>query len=228
MELATVFALWKRRKMSHAVAKEQMMLCRSRGTKAFIAEVDYHAAWERAKRQAALRELLTSLIRMRPFKTLPTVVEWQSERARLFGSATRFKFLVLNGDTRFGKTSFAKHVYGPDHSLVVPCQNVSEPYLKDLKDHHKVIIFDEASPAMVVSNKALFQAGLDPVILSQSRCQDYAYSIWVYGLPMIVCTNDWQVPGAVSSHDRKWLDGNSVCIDVTEPMWMEHQPLQDL
>lgn len=211
--------------MTSAICKEQMMLCRSRGTRGAIQEVEYHEAWQRARQEAAYRALLQGLIKMKPFKSLSEVVDWLHQRASKYGHGTRFKFLVANGPSRYGKTQWAKALYGVDNTLVIPCQGVLQPNLKELcRTRARAIVFDEASPQMVVANKALFQAGIDPVLLAQSKCNDYAYSVFVYGMPMVVCTNDWDI--GVSPHDREWLDKNSVVIQVTEPLWEEHEPLQ--
>ena len=68
VELSTVFNLWKRHKMTSAICKEQMMLCRSRGTRGAIQEVEYHEAWQRARQEAAYRALLQGLVKMKPFE----------------------------------------------------------------------------------------------------------------------------------------------------------------
>jgi hypothetical protein len=60
---------------------------------------------------------------------------------------------------------------------------------------------------MVIKNKEAFQAGLSPVMLGQSQCNEHSYACWLYGVPLIVSTNDWMV--GAKPHDQKWLDANS-------------------
>ena len=64
-----------------------------------------------------------------PFKVIPQVGEWKLQYfAPEFAAASRFKFLVLEGDSRFGKTRFACSSFGVEHTYVCNCQGVKQPF----------------------------------------------------------------------------------------------------
>ena len=60
-------------------------------------------------------------------------------------------------------------------------------------------------------------------MLGQSNCNEHAYACWLYGIPLVVSTNDWRV--GASDDQAAWLNANSVVIQVTEPMWLEIAPI---
>ena len=225
VEPGFVYELWRKRKMSHEVCIDQLMMSRGRGCRGYVADVEYNLKWERAKAQAAQKVVLEALIQWKPNKELAVVLEWVQMHRAKFGTATRFKFLVLNGPSRFGKTSYAKNVFGPDVTLVLSCQGALQPALDRLEPHHRCIVCDEANHEMVCRNKQVFQAGLDQVQLGQSQCNQHAYTAFVYAMPIIVCTNDWLVGATRDQAD--WCHANSVLVQVDEPMWRDELPLAD-
>ena len=102
----------------------------------------------------------------------------------------------------------------------------SRHFRRMLRGKHRSIVFDEGDEFMVLQNKQLFQSGLDMVTLAQSNCQQFAYSVWLYGVPLIISTNSWY-DVKVSPSDREWLDRNSVVVPVNAPLWTDMEPLQD-
>ena len=68
---------------------------------------------------------------------------------------SRYKFLVLCGNSGTGKTWFCKYITGnPDECLEVNCANCPEPDLRAFDPFvHKAVLFDEASPSMVLAQK---------------------------------------------------------------------------
>ena len=74
------------------------------------------------------------------------------------------RFLVLDGPTQLGKTIFASNLAGPQHMLELNCASTMEPNLRDFdNDVHRAVVFDEASCAMVLRHKKLFQGGVQPL-----------------------------------------------------------------
>ena len=118
-----------------------------------------------------------------------------------------------------GKTRYAVALYGKNKTLVLSCQGVRSPKLKEFRRHKHSCVFDEADHAMVFGNKQIFQAGLDDITLGQSTCNEHAYRVWLYAVPLIVSTNDWLL--GASEEQIAWLSQNSVVLNVTEPMWLE-------
>ena len=54
---------------------------------------------------------------------------------------------------------------------------------------HQVIIWDEISPRQVLANEVVFQGGVNLVTMSQSRCNNFAYSVWLWQVPQVLCSN---------------------------------------
>ena len=74
-----------------------------------------------------------------------------------FAAASRFKLLVLEGDSRFGKTRFACSSFGVEHTYVCNCQAVKQPFLARLDmRQHKALVMDEPSAELVEKGKAVF------------------------------------------------------------------------
>ena len=219
VEQAYVFGLWKRYKMEDDIAQQEIIRARGRGTKGYLQEIDFNRRWRQAQLDKAERLLIEWTLPLRPSKCFKAVIEWMKLFSEEYGRATRFPFLVLNGESRLGKTRYAVQLWGKAQTLVVSCQGVLKPNLKDFTRTTRCIVYDEASHDMVVANKQVFQAGLDEVMLGQSACNEHAYSVWLYAVPMVVSTNNWLL--GATEEDAAWLRKNSVVVDVTEPRWME-------
>ena len=221
VEQSFIFGLWKEYKMYDDVARGEIILARGTGTQRFLNEIKWTQSWRADKVAAANHRFMEWLIPMMPFRRYPEVTEFTGQfLPENMGRSTRFKFLLLLGDSRFGKTRFATSLFGHESTLVLTCQGANIPPMKSftrVKD--KCVVFDEATSNMVVNNKSLFQAGLDTVLLGQSQCGQHQYSVWTYGVPMIVCTNDWG--NDVTDTQMLWLEANSIRLHVTEPMWRE-------
>ena len=115
------------------------------------------------------------------------------------------------------KTTRAKHLFGPDKTLVVNCQSCEEPSLDEYTGQ-KCIVLDEATPQMCVHNKVLMQATAQGVILRQSKTQMYARRVNLYGVAIVVCTNEWRKQEDTSA-EAEWLRKNSYCVKITSPMY---------
>ena len=73
----------------------------------------------------------------------------------------RYKFLVITGPSRLGKTMFARTLAKPGWTtLELNCAGGSEPDLRAYRlREHDCIVFDEITAFQVVKQKKLFQAG---------------------------------------------------------------------
>ncbi|CAE7499305.1 unnamed protein product, partial [Symbiodinium sp. CCMP2592] len=96
-------------------------------------------------------------------------------------------------------------------TLELNCASSMEPNLRDFNnDVHRAIVFDEASCAMVLRHKKLFQGGVQPLELASSNTNCYSYKVWVYGTMMIVTSNTWTAElHELSPEDASWLRSNS-------------------
>jgi hypothetical protein len=159
----------------------------------------------------------------RPWKEFANVLAWKAQYVKdNYGKLHRFKFLVLHGPSRLGKTQFALHLFGPQHTFYCNCQSATEPNLKDFqREIHKAIVLDEVHAGMVVSNKSLFQCHAEGVSLMESRCQQFATSRFLYQVALILCTNNWCPQELKDRENGDWLVKNSVVVSIEEPCWQE-------
>ena len=157
----------------------------------------------------------------RPFHTHPLIQEWLAQYTESGAAQYRYKSLLLRGKSRSGKTQKACSIYGFAKSLVVNCQGL-ETHLPSLthlnRSEHAAVILDEANYKQVIANKQFFQAGARAVQLGQSACNQFAYSVFVYKLPIILCSNKFPmtVEEGLSPEDADWLSAN--IIDVPAPV----------
>ena len=158
---------------------------------------------------------------VRAFKPQPLLEVFQ-EQFKVIRS--RYKFFVANGDSCTGKTVWAKHITGNTAEVYyVNCASCPEPDIRLLKAHHKVILLDEASPAMILRQKLLIQGPPDFVSLGCSTTNCHAYQVFVSGIQFVICSNKWisEVDNLECVEDREWLRENSIVLDVgKEPMFI--------
>ena len=220
-----VIALWKVRKLSTETAVREVK--QARGTTITylrelnkIDEIDE----EQFIREEQVRILALIEANRSPFRLILDVALWQRQyleftEGGIWGKDSRFKFLVLTGPSSFGKTQYAKSLFGSNNTLVVNCQNALEPNLKPFsRRHHKAIIFDECSCSTILFSKVTFQASVEGTMLAQSQCNEHSYWRFLYGIPMIVCCNDW-LRGVKDAADFEWLATNSIVYNVARPTW---------
>jgi hypothetical protein len=151
---------------------------------------------------------------VREFNSFPILKEFQDQFLEL---RSRYKFLVVTGASQTGKTVWASNITGnTDDVFYVNCAQCPEPDLRPLRRHHKVILLDEAAPAMIINQKLLIQGPPDWVKLGCSTTNCHAYEIFVSGLQFVICSNKWlsQVDQLKEVEDREWLTDNSFVIDV--------------
>ena len=157
----------------------------------------------------------------RPFHQLPEVEEW---KLQYLLDAFRFKFLVLEGPSRMGKTVFARMSLSPPGKgfYELNCAGGKDLDLRGVDpSRHGLIIYDEVSPSQVLAQKKVFQAGPTEIQLGQSSTCVYGYSKFFYRCRMVCCSNNWTLlMRGMPSEDTEWLKKNSVHILRTEPFYI--------
>ena len=152
---------------------------------------------------------------LKPFKSFPQVDEFNKQFNEI---RSRYKFLVVEGKSKTGKTYFTKWMMGnPDRVFETNCASCPEPELRDFKAlFHQVILFDEASPALVIAQKKLFQAPPCFVELGCSTTNCHSYKVLVSGIRLVICSNGWSeaVASMSSQADKDWLNDNSFVLNV--------------
>ena len=153
-----------------------------------------------------------------PWRVIPDVTIWDAQYAEMLG---RYKFLVLDGDSWFGKTKFALSLQPLGTTYYRDCTS-GIPDLRDFDgDRFSAILFDELSAKEGIKLKKCLQASNEPVVMGVSPTMMSAYTVHVYRTRIIVCTNLWA--GGVrnlNKLDRDWMNKNSVYIAVKEPLWV--------
>lgn len=131
---------------------------------------------------------------------------------------SRYKFLVVEGASQTGKSVWCRWLFGcPDLVLETNCAACPEPDLRKFNPLvHKGILFDEAKPTMVLSQKKLFQAPAEEVELGCSTTNCFSYKVFVSGVALMICSNTWKsdLHDLKLREDREWLEDNSVYLDV--------------
>ena len=220
VESSAIYSLWRLYKMTDQSTIRELVRSRCRGFVSLQRDIRNNSAARRQEVEEAEKNWIQQRLPYCSSKVFPEIVKWMQLFTNPSNDRTRFPFLVLNGESQMGKTRFAARLFGESKTLILSCQNIGLPNLRSFRrDQHRCIVFDEASHTMVFNNKQVFQAGIDTVMLGQSNCNEHAYSVWLYGVPLVVSTNDWLLGASVEQQD--WLSRNSVLVNVKEKMWVE-------
>ena len=219
---------FKVRKMLLEDARAECLEARD-GVRGSFSELDCIAEELRKQDMARESEHLQTMLKkqMKAFKTLPqAIVDWKEQYVPYMCHGqvqhTRFRPLVLDGPTRFGKTSMAKALFGENQTLVLQCKGVAVPCLQHYmkyRQRYKCILFDEAHWSLVQDNKMLFQGGPAPVTLGQSPTGQFCYDVLLYGVPMILCSN--QFLSGADEQQMDYLTKNLIIVSVTEQCWLD-------
>lgn len=161
----------------------------------------------------------------KPWRRVPEVDSW-TEQYNDERPLDRYKFLVLEGPSRVGKTRFVQGalVNNPSEALILDCADAVVPPLRGNFDRsiHKVIMFDEAHAEMVIRCKKLFQASVNKTTFGSSATNAYVHTVWVHGIKMVIGSNVWKDEvDVLPRKDRDWLAQNSVHVFVDSPLWVQ-------
>ena len=179
----------------------------ARATEAALA-FEQERAW--ARRQLEAKAL--------PFKPLcPDIDRWRMGYEEL---EERYCMLVLYGPSRAGKSRLARSLFGFDRTLVIDVQHAKRPDLHGFRrGEHMAILLDEvADPSFIVNNKKLLQAHVDGAILGQSATQTYTYEVFLWRIPIILTTNNWDLT-RLTEAELDWVRANCVAVHVAEPVF---------
>jgi hypothetical protein len=234
----TIWELWQGRKMSADNAKRQLLESRNMGAVKLITMLDAHALEEqRVCTEQALKrtrsDLESSFCRWRGHPLLDVFMgQFQGENVK---PLTRYKSLLLCGVSRCGKTQRALSLFGFEATLPVNCQGCS-PALPSIRmfdrSKHAAILWDEIDNQQVLKNKLAFQSPLQQVTLSQSACNAFAYSTFLYAVPMILCSNTFCMTTSegkpLPEEDCDWLAENVIEVRLAEGLkWFLEEDEED-
>jgi hypothetical protein len=151
--------------------------------------------------------------KMMPFRVMPIVENWKQKFTSL---VMRKKFLVLEGPSGVAKTAYAMSLWGRNCTLELNMAGTDDFCLRQFNPaQHKAIVWDEARPSLVSSQRKLFQCGPSWVDLGQSPTGAHVYRVWLNDAVMIVCSNHWTDGLDNMKHsDAEWIRANQVHVVV--------------
>ena len=120
----------------------------------------------------------------RPFR-VEVVAALQPWSVQYGSDQLRYKFLLLRGGSRTGKSTLAKslgQLFGWRPPYVQTVQGAPAPDLKDFRrEEHGFILFDNVnSMDFVLDHRALFQSNNSIHTLGISQTGIYSYRVWLY------------------------------------------------
>ena len=216
MNAEWIMEWWRQEKIDDDLAVREIVRWKCRGAERKVAEMKWLIAtkedFQDKDEQFQVRKDLEKAFKK--FKTYPAIEAWkQGHDKKYWGKVGRFPFLVLEGESKLGKTQLALSLYGANATYVTNCQSCEVPQLVGFNRHQKAaIIFDEASYTMCHSQKAMFQANADGAETGFSKTNVHHKWHWLYGVPLIVCTNNWAKEGCP---EWDWLKANCVHVKIT-------------
>ena len=222
--IGVIWNQWKVRKMTDEDCERDLVLCRDRGAPNALAALDLirkrqktiEISGEVARVQALLESQNT------PFHNHTDIDRFMLEHSSsTYGRLHRFRMLVLIGGTLQGKTSKGMSLFGPQKTLKLACGACPLNVLPSLgtfdRNATKAVLFDEIRIDQVLTFRELFQANQYEQQLGSSPCNPHAYTVWMYHIAMILCTNNFDVNHPdLSEADRKWLQGNAIMVQIPE------------
>ena len=137
----------------------------------------------------------------------------------------RNKFVVLNGESQMGKTTYCRSLAEKDEFFFeTDCSGKEHPEINGLcNTRHRIALFDECSAQVVLKNKRLMQGNIFGGSIGNSATNKWSKRINTWGLGIIIATNNWEadVARVEDAVERDWLIKNAILVQVTEPLWVD-------
>ena len=111
----------------------------------------------------------------------------------------------------------------PSEVFEVNCSSGDEPDLRPFRHFkHKHILFDEATPELVLNQNKLLQAPSCSLQMGTSTTNCHAYTVFLSGTGLVVCANTWMERlRLLSPADQEWITTNSFVEHIAEPLFLE-------
>ena len=155
----------------------------------------------------------------RPFRAdiVAALAPWALQYQSL---ALRYKFLVLRGGSRTGKSTLAKslgQLFGLGAPYIQTVQGAPTPDLKDYdRERHGYILFDNVNDMQfVLDHRALVQANNSLHTLGVSQTGMYAYRVWLHKVPIVMTVDD----SAQWNSAEPWIRENMFELNLDGPCY---------
>ena len=89
------------------------------------------------------------------------------------------------------------------------------------QEQHRCVLFDEAAPDMVLTNRKLFQCPNALVQMAQSKTGCHSYAVYLNDTLLVISSNHWgEALSRLPHSEAAWIEANQVLIRVTRPLWL--------
>jgi hypothetical protein len=210
-----IFTLVQSLKMGYTTARVELIKT-TQGLTRKLADLDkWHAERGALDIQEQVRARCAALQAvLLPFRVVQIVEDWKVRSACL---SMRKRFLVLEGPSGVAKTAYATSLWGSAATLELNMAGSDDFCLRKFNPAiHRAIVWDEARPSVVSSQRKLFQCGPSWVDLGQSPTGAHVYRVWLNDSAMIVCSNKWtELVNDMKHSDAEWIRANQVLVTVS-------------
>ena len=211
-----IFTLAQAGKMLYPAARSELVRT-TQGLTRKLADLD---RWHRESQQLQLEQHVARRqadldARLCSFRPVAQVEEWKAAHG---GVCMRKKFLVLQGPSGLGKTEFARRLLG-DAAMTfeINMAGSNDFCLRNFVPlQHRLILWDEARPQLVLQQRKLFQCPAAWIDLGASPTGALVYRVWVNDCLMVICSNNWSwLVDQCQAADAAWICANQVLVQVT-------------
>ena len=133
--------------------------------------------------------------------------------------------LVLDGPSQVGKTTFCKQLAkNPDKEYVeIDCSGLkTAPNFHVLTDSTSIICWDEVGPQYMCDFRKILQGPEKAVNLGDTQSARFAYTVDLYGIKMVCCSNNWeQKVEKLSKADQDYIHLNCFYHYCDQPLWVD-------
>ncbi len=190
----------------------------------FSASVKNFEAWEQCRLETAVRKyrqwMLSNYRGMnRPWKHYPLVDVWLAQYRSI---EPRYRFLVIDGPSKLGKTEFARSLVGRSRTFEI---SLLKGFNLDFTGYsfmkHDLVIVDEAVPEVVSQNRKLFQAGEAEISMQTSATNCHSFKVCLWGKKIVLCSNVWRESlQQMCFSDATWIQQNQFLLQLDAPMYV--------
>jgi hypothetical protein len=83
------------------------------------------------------------------------------------------------------------------------------------------VLFDEIEAQQVLALRKAFQAGASPVQMGQSQTGMYTYTVFLYRVMFVLCSNTWtESLNKLKPGDVSWIEANQIYIKIDKHLFL--------